>query len=99
MQPKPSAGMFVAGFVMSVFGPLLGWIGVGMSTSASSNGAGLGAAAIGFLAALAGVILVCVAVYRALVKIDALPLVHQLSPVQPYWPAPPQGPPTSATQR
>lgn len=80
MEFKRLAGVFAAGFVMSLVGYILGAIFT-MSASAApsyyrSDSAVLPRilAFICFLVALVGSIMTVVGMYRALVKIDALPV-------------------------
>jgi hypothetical protein len=78
---KNSAGIFAFGFVLSFAGYGLGTIFAMMSASAASSYySGSSAvvpgvlAAICFLTALIGSIMSIIGAYRALVKIDALPV-------------------------
>lgn len=84
MQFKPSAGIFVTGLLMSIIGPVFGFIGINIASSArssyyySDNGSSAGGgflAFLGFATALVGIILVYVGATRALRIIDALPHV------------------------
>jgi hypothetical protein len=83
MHFKPSAGIFVAGLLMSIIGPVIGFIGVGIASSSSrsyysDSGSSVGGgflAFLGFATALVGIILVYVGATRALRIIDALPHV------------------------
>lgn len=80
MQFKRSAGIFLAGFFMSLGGYIFGIVGASSAASSSGyyssgpNGGAVLLAIVGFLVAVAGSILILVAVYRAFVKIDALPV-------------------------
>lgn len=68
MQFKPSAGIFVAGIVISTVGTLV--VLVGMNTSNSDGGL---LSLLGFVASVVGVVLVCIGASRALAIIDAIP--------------------------
>jgi hypothetical protein len=88
MRFARSAGIFQAGVLMAIGGPILGALG---AVIAAPNFASLYAgnvnrgglvigliiAAVGLLVAVAGYIMILVAVHRALVKIDALPVRQQ----------------------
>jgi len=98
MQFKPSAGIFVAGLLMSIIGPVLGFMGVGIANSASrsyysDSGSAAGGgflAFLGFATALVGIILIYIGATRALRIIDALPHVlnFQGQGQAPHVPAP-----------
>lgn len=81
MEFKRSAGIFATGFVLSISGYVLGAIFAGVSASASSSYYRSDSAVlpgilafICFATALVGSIMTVVGLYRALVKIDALPV-------------------------
>lgn len=84
MQFKKSAGVFLTGLILSV----VGGVGASMAASAAASAsmaaslsryaspnpaAGVTALVFGLLS-LVGFILLCMGAYRALVKIDALPV-------------------------
>ncbi len=86
MQFKRSAGVFVAGVTLTFAGPLLSLIGATFGTWSFASlrdngmsGAFIGLTALGGLVSFIGLILLVVAVHRALVKIDALPVRTQSS--------------------
>lgn len=96
MEFKRSAGVFASGFVMSLVGYILGAIFTMMSASAASSYYRSDSAVlpgilafICFVVALVGSIMTVVGLYRALVKIDALPIpaVPAAAPVVPQAPA------------
>lgn len=108
MRFKPSAGIFVAGLLMSIIGPVFGFIGISIASSArssyyySDNGSSTGGgflAFLGFATALVGIILVYVGATRALRIIDALPYVlnFQGQVQAPHVPAP--QPPVQAPEQ
>jgi hypothetical protein len=78
MHYKPAAGMFVGGVTMSLCGPILGSASGYFATMAFARGDASMAnvfmivALFGGLLTLIGFIVLIVAIYRALVKIDAL---------------------------
>ena len=87
MEFKRSAGVFATGFVLALIGYVLGTIFaiVSASTASSyySNDSSVATgilAFICFLVALVGSIMTVVGLYRALVKIDALPLPAPATP-------------------
>ncbi|MBT2547844.1 hypothetical protein [Arthrobacter sp. ISL-65] len=88
MRFQRSAGIFKAGILMAIGGPIFGALGAAIAApniaalyTGNSNRGGLmiGAilAGVGVLLAVAGYIMILVAVHRALVKIDALPVRQQ----------------------
>lgn len=94
MELKRSAGIFVAGISLFFGGPLLTFVGTIFARWAadSNNDRGLvavliGLAVLGMITGFVGFILLIVAAYRALVKIDALPVRVQSAQRQ-SWPAP-----------
>lgn len=80
MEFKRSAGIFGLGFSLSIIGYVLGTIFAFSAAAQSSRyysssaGALAVVAAIFFLAALIGSIMMVVGLYRAMVKVDALPI-------------------------
>ena len=98
MQFKPSAGIFVTGLLLTIFGPAFGAVGVGVASSASrsypydsgSAAAGGFVAFLGFATGLTGIILIYIGATRALRIIDALPHVlnFQGQGQAPHVPAP-----------
>ncbi|WP_459793883.1 hypothetical protein [Arthrobacter sp. AD-310] len=90
LEFKQSAGIFATGFVLSLIGYGLGTIFAIVSASTASSyyssdssvATGI-LAFICFLVALAGSIMTVVGLYRALVKIDALPLHAPAAPIAP----------------
>lgn len=79
MQFKKSANVFVSGLVLSFLGNVVGIIAAATASATSSryygsNGAAIVLAILGFIVGLVGLILLLVGAYRALVKIDALPV-------------------------
>jgi Protein of unknown function (DUF973) len=87
LEFKRSAGVFATGFVLALIGYVLGTIFaiVSASTASSyySNDSSVATgilAFICFLVALVGSIMTVVGLYRALVKIDALPLPTTAAP-------------------
>jgi hypothetical protein len=81
MQYKRAAGLYVGGICLILGGPLVSFIGMTFGTWAavsnpSSNLGGLfiGVAAFGALLGIIGLFLLVAAAYRALVKLDALPV-------------------------
>ncbi|PNH82947.1 MULTISPECIES: hypothetical protein [unclassified Arthrobacter] len=91
MQFKPAAGIFVGGVTMSICAPLLSSASGFFATMAFAPGDQSLAsiftaiAVLGGILALIGFIMVVVATYRALVKIDALPIAPTARPREP-WP-------------
>ena len=87
MEFKRSAGVFATGFVLALIGYILGTIFAIVSASTASSyyrsdssvATGI-VAFICFLVALVGSIMTVVGLYRALVKIDALPLPAPAAP-------------------
>jgi hypothetical protein len=88
MRFERSAGIFKAGVLMAIGGPVLGALGAVIAApniaalyagNVNRGGLliGLIIAAVGSLLAVAGYIMILVAVHRALVKIDALPVREQ----------------------
>lgn len=79
MQFKPAAGIFVGGITMSICGPVLAVASSYFASMALARGDQATTnlffliAALGLLISLVGFIMLIVATYRALVKIDALP--------------------------
>ncbi|UKA55501.1 hypothetical protein LFT45_06155 [Arthrobacter sp. FW305-BF8] len=87
MQFKRSAGIFASGVLMSISGYIFGAIFAGAAAASASsyysrgsNGFLIVLAVLGFGAALAGTIMMIVGAYRALVKIDALPVPAGTAP-------------------
>ena len=80
---KRSAGIFVAGITMFLGGPVLSYIGIFLSTVfAARHDKALFAVFVslsifGVLVGLMGFFMLLVAIHRALVKIDALPVRTQ----------------------
>lgn len=84
MQFKKSAGVFLTGLILSVVGGVGATISASIAAAAaaarslySSSGGSTGAAVMAFifgLLSLIGFIMLCQGAYRALVKIDALPV-------------------------
>ncbi len=107
MQFKPSAGIFVAGLLMSIIGPVVGFIGIGIANSASrsyfydsGSAAGGGFVAfLGFALALVGILLVYVGATRALRIIDALPHVLHFQGQGQASPVPAPQPPVQQPQQ
>ena len=93
MNYKKSAGLYVTGVTFVIAGPLLIIIGTtfgagALLSSSMSDMAALviGANVLGGLLSLIGITLLIGAIYRALVKIDALQVMAQ--PVsRHHWPA------------
>jgi hypothetical protein len=88
MHFERSAGIFKAGVLMTIGGPIFGALGAAISAPSLASLysgeptrgnllIGLVVASVGSFVALAGYIMILVAVYRALVKIDALPVRQQ----------------------
>lgn len=102
MHIERSAGVFFAGVWFTIGGTVVGWSGVSNAVSSASSyyingpsGASVGLAAMGFLAVLAGAIILSVELHRDLVKIDTLPApMAYVAPPQ-HWSTPPTGPPSS----
>lgn len=95
MEFKRSAGIFAMGFVLSLIGYILGVIFAMVSASAASSYYNSSSAVLpGILAfvcfatALIGSIMTVVGLYRALTKIDALP-VPGAAPAAPAVPVAP----------
>lgn len=93
MKFKKSAGLFVTGVTFLIAGPLLIFIGsifgagtLLMNTSSEFTAVVIGVNLLGGLLSLIGSILLIGATYRALVKIDALPVLVPTSNRQ-NWPA------------
>lgn len=89
MQFKSSAFIFVTGLVLFVIGGFLNAIGISMSItsaltrsiySSSSNGGAIFVGLLGAALALTGLIQMCMGAYRALSKIDALPVPAAVEP-------------------
>lgn len=90
LEFKRSAGIFATGFVLSLIGYALGAIFVIVSASTASsyysNDSSVATgilAFICFLVALVGSIMTVVGLYRALLKIDALPVLTSVAPMAP----------------
>ncbi|MDQ1060458.1 hypothetical protein QFZ23_004359 [Arthrobacter globiformis] len=88
MRFERSAGIFKAGVLMAIGGPVLAALGaviaapnIAVLYTGNANRErlviGLIIAAVGLLLTAAGYIMILVAVHRALVKIDALPVRQQ----------------------
>lgn len=82
MQYKNSAGLFVGGVTLVLAGPLVVFIAMAFGTRMAFNNGTIGLdfpflviAGVGGLLSFIGAILLVGATYRALVKIDALPVV------------------------
>ncbi|MFF2317510.1 hypothetical protein ACFVTE_14735 [Arthrobacter sp. NPDC058097] len=87
MQFKRSAGIFASGVLLSISGYIFGAIFAGAAAASASsyysrgsNGFLIFLAVLGFGAALSGTIMMIVGAYRALVKIDALPVPVATAP-------------------
>lgn len=91
MQFKPAAGIFVGGVTMTIFGPILSSASGFFASMAFARGdqamasVFIAVAALGGILALVGFIMLIVATYRALVKIDALP-TGSAARQREYWP-------------
>jgi len=86
MRFKRSAGLFVTGISLLIGGPLLSWAASFFGVYFATSGRDTGMAAIsiavvvfGLLLAVVGFFMLIVAIHRALVKIDALPVLTQPS--------------------
>lgn len=94
MEYKPSAGIFVGGICLLIGGPLVGFIRTTFGTWAAARGGAdgnltgilIGVVVFGALLGIIGIFMLVAAAYRALVKIDALP-VNVRSPRRENWPA------------
>lgn len=101
MRFDRSAGLFVTGAWLAIGGSAVGFVGIASMSSSSASIYSSGPDAFSVLltllsaaAAMAGCVLISIAVYRALSKIDALaiPSPHlQAAQWQPQYP-PPQAP-------
>lgn len=76
MEFKRAAGLYIAGICLFFGGPLLASIATALEPWAAADLTGLliGVAVFGILLGLIGLVMLVVAAYRALVKIDALPV-------------------------
>jgi hypothetical protein len=81
VQFKESAGLFLGGVWLTIGGGVIGVIASMVAAasvetyryySSGPNGMAVTFAVMGYLAGLAGVIMVCMAAYRALRRIDAM---------------------------
>lgn len=97
MQFKNSATITVTGFVLFVIGGFMNALGIAGSLaysltprsiySSSSNGGSVALTLFGSAIALIGLIQMCMGVYRALKKIDALPVPAPAVTTAPVVPA------------
>lgn len=103
MQFKTSAFIFVTGFVLFVLGGFLnafgmsGYITWSLTRSIYSSDSSAGAIMLlllGSVLTLIGLIQMCMGAYRALSKIDALPVPVAVEPQHAAVPAPPATQPT-----
>ncbi|WP_104174878.1 hypothetical protein [Arthrobacter sp. Y81] len=93
MQFERAAGLYVGGISLILGGPLVGFIATSFGTWFTVNNPGnnlggvvIGVAVFGLLLGVVGLLMLVVAVHRALVKIDALP-VRVPSISREEWPA------------
>lgn len=84
MQYKRAAGIYVAGICLILGGPLVSFIGTSFGTwfafnnpATNMSGLFIGIAVFGALLGIVGLFMLVAAAYRALVKIDALPVGAQ----------------------
>lgn len=105
MEFKSSAFIFVTGFVLFVIGGFINVFGVsGYITwslsrsiySSGSNGGAIMLILLGSALALTGLIQMCIGAYRALSKLDALPVPAAVEQQSVSIPALPSSPPASA---
>jgi hypothetical protein len=82
MKYKNAAGLFVSGISLVLAGPLIVFIAMTFGAraaftdpSAELGGLILGVTVFGVLLSIAGIVLLVGSIYRALVKIDALPVM------------------------
>ncbi|MGY2744453.1 hypothetical protein ACVWZ8_001570 [Arthrobacter sp. UYCu723] len=87
MPFQRSAGIFFAGTFMAIGGSgLAGFMFIGTMGRSSASSESMLLALAGFAIAFAGSIMVSVSIYRALVKIDALPIAVPGGFLPGYWP-------------
>ncbi|MFE8884933.1 hypothetical protein ACFYLX_03700 [Pseudarthrobacter enclensis] len=105
MEFKRSAGVFATGFVLSLIGYILGAIFTMVAASAASSYYRSDSAVLpGFLAfacfvlALIGSIMTVMGLYRAMVKIDALPVPAVAAPASVAQPTAPVASPEAPAQ-
>lgn len=87
MPFQRSAGIFSAGTFLAIGGSgLAGLMFIGSMGGSSGSSESMLLALAGFAAAFAGSIMVSVSIYRALVKIDALPIAIPGGVIPGHWP-------------
>jgi hypothetical protein len=87
MPFQRSAGVFFAGTFMAIGGSgLAGFMFIGSMGRSSASSESMLLTLAGFAIAFAGSIMVSVSIHRALIKIDALPIVIPGGVIPGHWP-------------